>query len=405
MKTLLQINTVVNSGSTGRIAEEIGQTAISHGWKSYIAYGRNERSSQSELLKIGNEWDIRFHGLQTRLFDKHGFGSKNATIQLVEQIQKINPDIIHLHNIHGYYLNIEILFRFLKTFNKPVVWTLHDCWPFTGHCVHFDRVNCNKWKTQCSNCPQTKEYPASLVFDRSRLNFLQKKELFTSLDNLTLIPVSRWLNDLLNDSFLNKYQKKTIHNGVDTQVFKPIETSEIRKRYRLENKFILLGVASIWTERKGLNDFVNLSKQVDKNFQIILVGLNQKQIKSLPSNIIGIQRTENTHQLAELYSMADLTLNLSSEETFGMTTVEGFACGTPGIVYNCTASPELIDNSTGTVVEQGNISELINAINKIQSIGKIFYTKKCRERALAHYKKDDRYQEYFKLYESLLKEK
>ena len=174
MPTLLQINVVVNSGSTGRIAEEIGQTAIANGWQSYIAYGRYERPSQSKLIRIGTDWDNKLHGLQTRLFDRHGLGSAKATKELIEQIKAINPDVIHLHNLHGYYLNIEILFNYLANANIPVVWTLHDCWPLTGHCSHFDFMNCEKWKSECNQCPQKKEYPASFGIDRSKQNFLIK---------------------------------------------------------------------------------------------------------------------------------------------------------------------------------------------------------------------------------------
>lgn len=195
---LLQINSIVNSGSTGRIAEEIGQTAIKAGWDSYIAYARKYGSSNSKLIKIGNNIDIKMHGLKTRMFDKHGLASKNATRNFITEIEKIKPDIIHLHNIHGYYINIEILFKYLKYSNIPIVWTLHDCWPITGHCTHFAFIGCEKWKSQCNNCPQKNSYPSSWLFDRSEKNFNLKKELFTSLPNLTLVPVSKWLAGIAN---------------------------------------------------------------------------------------------------------------------------------------------------------------------------------------------------------------
>src|SRR5690554_4239501 len=249
MKKILKINTVVNSGSTGRITEEIGQLAIKAGWKSYIAYGRNKRPSESELIKIGNSWDNKMHGLQTRLFDMHGLASKNATNDLVIQIKKIKPDIIHLHNIHGYYLNYEILFSFLNVVNIPVVWTLHDCWPITGHCTYFTYVGCNKWETECFSCPQKTNYPASFLIDRSKKNFNRKKELFNSLMDVTIVPVSNWLSDILKKSFLHKYPVRVINNGINTEVFKPTESSEFRVKYSIENKFILLGVAIDWEPR------------------------------------------------------------------------------------------------------------------------------------------------------------
>jgi len=402
MKLLLQINSVVNSGSTGRIAEEIGQAAIKAGWKSYIAYGRNDRPSHSKLIKIGSDWDIKMHGIHTRLFDRHGLGSKSATKELIAKIKEYSPEIIHLHNIHGYYINIEILFHYLRNTSIPVIWTFHDCWPITGHCAHFTFVGCEKWKTQCSNCPQKKNYPSSWLLDRSEKNFHLKKELFTSLSNLTLVPVSNWLSGILKESYLQHYPIKVINNGINTEVFKPSSDNVFRIKYRLENKFILLGVATSWGKRKGLNDYIDLSKHLNSDYQIVLVGLSQEQIEQLPDNILGIERTESVEELTNMYSEADIVLNLSYEETFGLTTVEGFACGTPGIVYNATASPELVDQSTGLVVEPGDINGLIDAIIQIKQKGKQSYSKACVNRAHRLYKKEDRFQEYIDLYESLL---
>jgi glycosyltransferase involved in cell wall biosynthesis len=402
MKKLLQINSVVNSGSTGRIAEEIGQTAIAAGWKSYIAYGRNDRPSQSELIKIGNDWDIKMHGFQTRLFDRHGLGSKSATKELIGKIKVISPDIIHLHNIHGYYINIEILFNYLRKTNIPVVWTFHDCWPITGHCSYFTFVGCEKWKKKCYDCPQKASYPASWIVDRSEKNYNLKKELFTSLPNLTLVPVSNWLSEILMESFLQDYAIKLIHNGINTNVFKPSTSRAFRSKHGLEHKFLLLGVASDWSPRKGMKDFIELSKHLNCDYQIVLVGLSRKQIEQLPVNILGIERTESVEELSNLYSEADIVLNLSYEETFGLTTVEGFACGTPGFVYNATASPELIDQSTGLVLEPGDINGIMEAIIQIKQNGKQSYSEACVNRAHRLYKKEDRYQEYIDLYESLL---
>jgi putative colanic acid biosynthesis glycosyltransferase len=403
MKKLLQINSVVNSGSTGRIAEEIGQMAINVDWVSYIAYGRNDGQSESHLIHIGNDRDIKLHGLQTRLLDRHGLGSKGATIDFIKKLEDIKPDIIHLHNIHGYYINIEILFNYLIKVEIPVVWTFHDCWPITGHCSHFSYVGCEKWKSQCFECPQKRGYPASYFIDRSKKNYILKKELFNSLSNLTLVPVSQWLSGVLKESFLQNYPIRVINNGINTEVFKPSLSSDFRNKYGLEDKFIMIGVATSWGERKGLKDYIELSKILESEFQIVLVGLNKKQIEQLPNNILGIERTDNVGELADIYSSADLVLNLSYEETFGLTTVEGFACGTPGIVYNATASPELIDVSTGIVVEQGNINKLTEAIYSIKKKGKEYYSEACVNRAYRLYKKEDRYKEYIDLYESLLK--
>lgn len=403
MKKLLQINSVVNSGSTGRIAEEIAHTAIASGWESYIAFGRNERYSESNLIRIGNDLGIKMHGLQTRLFDRHGLGSVKSTKLFIQQVDKIKPDIIHLHNIHGYYINIEILFNYLSKVDVPVVWTLHDCWSITGHCTHFSYVGCEKWRTKCYSCPQKNEYPASLFIDRSEKNYILKNELFNSLSNLTLVPVSQWLSDILKDSFLQKYPSSVINNGINTSVFKPTGNNEFRERYGLQNKFILLGVAGIWSQRKGLEDFIELSKTLGADYQIILVGLTRKQKDQLPVEILGIERTESVEELAELYASSDVYINTTYEDTFPTTNLESLACGTPVITYNTGGSPESIDESTGIVVEQGNISKLVEAIRVIKDNGKQYYSDACVNRVDRLYKKEDRYKEYIDLYESLIK--
>jgi len=400
---LLQINSVVNSGSTGRIAEEIGQTAIAAGWESYIAYGRHTRTSQSELIKIGSDWDIRVHGLQTRLFDRHGLASIAATREFVKQIKKIKPDIIHLHNIHGYYINIEILFRYLKDANIPVVWTLHDCWPMTGHCAHFTFVGCEKWKTQCFSCPQKKGYPGSYFLDRSKQNHKQKRKLFTSVHDMTIVPVSNWLADIVKQSYLKDYPIRVINNGIDVNVFSPQSGDGIRLKYGLADKFVLLGVATEWGRRKGLHDFIELSKTLKDDEIIVLVGLKEDQIKILPENIIGITRTESTQELAEFYSSADVFVNPTWEDNFPTTNLEAMACGTPVITYETGGSPEAIDELTGIVVEQGNIHKLMEAIKQIKEKGKQSYSETCVKRAHRLYRKEDRYREYIDLYEELIK--
>lgn len=400
---ILQINTVVNSGSTGRIAEEIGQMAIKSGWVSYIAYGRNERPSTSNLIRIGNDKDVKLHGLQTRLFDRHGLGSKKTTSDFIKQIDNIKPDIVHLHNIHGYYINIEVLFNYLKNANVPVVWTFHDCWPITGHCSYFSYVGCEKWKTQCFECPQKRGYPASYFIDRSKKNYILKKELFNSLSNLTLVAVSQWLSGVLKESFLQNYPIKVINNGINTEVFKLSLNSDFRNKYGLNDKFILLGVASVWEERKGLKDYIELSKLLDSGYQIVLVGLTKKQIEQIPENILGIERTESVDALADIYSTSDVFINTTYEDNFPTTNLESLACGTPVITYKTGGSTEAIDVSTGIVVEQGNIQGLVDAINVIKDNGKLYYSEACVNRAYRLYKKEDRYKEYIDLYESLLK--
>ena len=232
MPTLLQINVTCNQGSHGKIAEQIGSLALKNGWRSVIAYSRGNAESESETIKIGNRLNMYWHGFESRIFDNHGLSSRLATKKLVKQILDIHPDIIHLHNIHGYYLNYKILFEFLKEYNHPVVWTLHDCWSITGHCSHFVSANCKRWKTKCFDCPlKSKNYPKSYLFDRSTQNYFDKKAAFSSINNLHIISVSNWLNDIVKESFLNYANLHVIHNGIDISTFKPIETEKDNKKF------------------------------------------------------------------------------------------------------------------------------------------------------------------------------
>jgi putative colanic acid biosynthesis glycosyltransferase len=402
MAKILQINSVINYGSTGHIAEEIGELVINSGWVSHIAHGRNKASSLSNSIQIGTNWDVKIHAIQTRLFDSHGLGSKQPTKKLIKKIKKINPDIIHLHNLHGYYLSYKILFEFLNTKDIPIIWTFHDCWPITGHCSNFDFVGCAKWKSECHNCPQKKEYPASFFIDRSKENYHLKKELFNSVRSLTIVTVSKWLRGVVENSFMNKYPINVINNGVDIIKFKQVRNSKFKTNLNIEGKFLILGVASIWAPRKGFDDFMNLSKFINKDSVIILVGVDEEKIKRLPSNVIGISRTESIEKLVEVYSNADVYLNLSVEETFGLTAVEAMSCGTPAIVYNATACPEVITPETGFVVEKGDTQGLLKAIAAVKLNGKSKYSKACRERVEKYYDKNNKYMDYLNLYKSTL---
>lgn len=409
MPKLIQIHAEGDAGSGGGIAENIGKMVIKNGWDSYIVIGRNIRKSDSKLIIIGNIFSQFYHLLLSRIFDLHALGSKHATKKLIKKIRKINPDIIHLHSLHGYYINIKILFRYLKETNIPVIWTFHDCWPITGHCAHFDYVGCEKWKIECYHCPQKKKYPTSLFMDNSRKNYHLKKKIFTSVPTLVIVSVSNWLNNIVNYSFLKDFPRHVILNGIDTKLFIPRENDAIIKsKYKIDNCFLILGVASLWGKGKGLYDFFELSKRLKSDEKIILVGLNKQQLKELPPNIIGvgligIAKSQCKEQLINLYSAADVYINLSVQETFGLTTVEALACGTPAIVYNATACPEIVDSETGIVVEKNNIDGLIEAISEIKKNGKKFYSHNCRNRVLKKFNQEDRLQEYFDLYENSMK--
>jgi glycosyltransferase involved in cell wall biosynthesis len=399
---ILQINTTVNSGSTGRIAEDIGRLAIERGHESYIAYGRGNRPSASKLIKIGNIWDVYSHVIKTSLFDRHGFGSTRATHHLVKIIKEINPDIIHLHNIHGYYLNVEVLFDFLKEFKKPVVWTFHDCWPFTGHCSYFDRYSCFKWQTICKQCPNLKGYPSSWFIDNSTLNFNDKKRIFNGLEKLVIVTPSLWLANHLKKSFLKDYPVRVTHNGIDLKGFDLSASLQIKEKYGLTNKAVILGVASVWDKRKGLADFIQLSARLTQAEQIVLVGLSQNQMQGLPDNITGISRTEDLNELTALYSIASVFVNPTYIDNFPTTNIEALACGTPVITYNTGGSPEAVDEHTGRVVPKGDIQGLLNSILELQSMDREKLRSACRTRALENFDKDKQYLKYLELYNKLL---
>lgn len=404
MPKLLQINITANWGSHGRIAEEIGQLAMQNGWESYIAYGRWANPSKSHLIKIGCMWDERWHGVQSRLLDNHGLASKRATKQLISAIKEIKPDLIHLHNIHGYYLNYPLLFDYLSHAEIPVVWTLHDCWSMTGHCAYFTYAKCEKWKTECSNCENLDSYPISYIIDNSRSNYAKKKKYFNIIRNLTLVPVSDWLFGIVTQSLLKKNTVKVIHNGVDVEIFKPLGRGTLPKGL-LNGKKIVLGVSSKWEKRKGLEDFIKLRNLLSNDYQIVIIGLSEGQKKKMPDGVDGICRTDNIEELVRYYSSADVFINPTYEDNFPTTNIEALACGTPVITYRTGGSPEAIDENTGMVVEVGDINGLVAGIKKLcLSDHKEETRRLCRERAVKYFNKNDRYREYLDLYQSLLED-
>lgn len=391
---VLQINSVCGLGSTGRIATDLYKVLEEQGHECVIAYGRGKAPEGIKTIKIGTNFDNYMHVAKTRIFDKHGFGSKKATKEFIKKVEEYDPDIIHLHNIHGYYINIEILFEYLKKSNKKVIWTLHDCWAFTGHCSHFDAINCNDWEKQCKHCPKKREYPSSYFKDNSQFNFIKKKEIFNGIKNMIIVTPSKWLAKLVKKSFLKEYKVIVINNGIDLEVFKP-RKGNFKKKYGVEDKKIILGVANIWDKRKGIDYFVKLSKELSNDYKIVLVGVNKKLKKILPDNIIKINRTDNIEELCEIYSDAYVFLNPSCEETMGLVTVEALACGIPVIVNNATAIPEVVDYSCGRVFNKNDYNDLFKklvCLNKAR-----ISSKDCINRA-KKYDKHDKYMEYINLY-------
>lgn len=393
MKKIFQINSVVNEGSTGRIAEGIGKAFIENNWESVIAYGRGSKSSSSKLIKIGSGLNILSHVLYSRFTDRHGFASKKSTMDLVKTIDNHSPEVVVLHNLHGYYINIRVLFNYLKKSEVPVLWVLHDCWAFTGHCAYFDQIGCTKWQRVCEKCPQKDRYPKSFI-DNSQKNYIEKREIFNSLTNLIIVTPSMWLKQLVKKSFLKKHSIKLIYNGIDLEQFTRLDT------FSKKNKLVL-GVANSWSKRKGLNDFFMLRKLLGNKYEILLVGLTQKQINSLPPGIDGLKKTASVKELVRYYNLADVFVNPTYEDNFPTTNLEALACDTPVATYKTGGSHEAIDENTGICVNKGDVYSMAEAVIKIIDNAD-FYKGNCRRRAKKCFDMNNRYDDYFWLVNSMI---
>ena len=356
------INVVCGIRSTGRICTDLAAELEKQGHEVKIAYGREEVPEQFKkyAVRIGADLDVKFHGVKARLFDGCGFGSKAATKKFIKWVKEFDPDVIHLHNLHGYYINIEVLFDYLRTCGKRIIWTLHDCWAFTGHTPYCDVVGCERWIEGCHNCPSLRLYPVSYT-DRSRINWNRKNRILTGVSDLTIVTPSEWLAGLVKKSFLSVYPVTVIHNGIDTSQFYPMQ-SDFKKKHGIEDKTMLLGVSTAWNDLKGYSDFLELARRLGEEYRIVLVGLSKEQVKELPESIIGIQRTNSLKELAQIYSAADLFLNLSYCENYPTVNLEALACGTPVLTYDVGGSSE--SALDGNDVSKGNINAIINYLCK-----------------------------------------
>lgn len=409
-RKVLLVNTVCGTGSVGRLVEGLYHTLMASGYECLVAYGRGEVPSDVRAYRIGTDTDVYIHGAMSRLFDRHGFYSRRATMDFIDMVKEYDPDIIHLHNVHGYYLNLDILFDYLRSCGRKIIWTLHDCWSFTGHCSHFEYIGCTKWMNGCFKCEQLREYPKSFGADNSAGNYEDKKLLFTGIDNLTIVTPSQWLKDKVEQSFLKEYPVVVVPTGIDLTRFVPYDENvakdnlvfSIKNDLALRNKTILLGVANPWRDRKGLFQFNMLAKTLGDRYAIILVGLNDKQMDGLSEGITGLARTDSVEELAALYSMADIYINLTLEDTFPTTNLEALACGTPVITYKAGGSPESLDETCGEVVERNSIQGVVAAIDKILSQKGRCYTKEMCLRRAQLYSQEYRFLEYIQnVYEAL----
>ena len=397
---ILQINSVCGYGSTGKIAVGIEEQIIKKDHTSLIAYGRGKKTDEITRYKIGNLPSFLFNILGSRLFDRHGMYSVINTNKLIKKIIEYNPDIIHLHNIHGYYLNYLILFKHLKKIDKPVVWTLHDCWSYTGHCAYYDFAKCDKWIKQCKKCPNKKAYPKSILIDNSTKNYEAKKRVFSGLKNLNIVTPSVWLADEVSKSFLKTNKITVINNGIDLNIFRFIYLNK-HKNEKYHNKRIILGVASIWERRKGFEEFLKLSTLLNDDEICILIGLSKQQMDLLPDNIIGIARTDSVEELVEYYSMADVYFNLTLEDNFPTTNLESLACGTPVVTFNTGGSVESIGDC-GIIVEQNDLLSALTYFRSLKYKDAELLKSQCVNRANKLYNKIDRFNDYVNLYENII---
>lgn len=399
---ILEVNSVPY-GSTGQIMFSISDNLRSIGNDVLCTTGFTWTGCQrTDWFQTSNIIEKSIHILLSRFTGRNECYSYFATYRLIYNLKNFSPDIIHLHNLHGWYLNLPLFFSYIKKNNIPIIWTLHDCWSFTGQCPHFTMVKCNKWKTGCHHCPQYHEYPATYV-DRTKTMWKLKKKWFTCIQNMTIITPSQWLAGLVKQSYLKEYPVKVINNGIDLRVFKPTP-SDFREKYDLNGKYIVLGVAFGWGKRKGLDVFIELSKHLDNTkYQIVLVGTDDQTDKQLPEKIISIHRTHDQHELVQIYSAADVFANPTREEVLGLVNIESLACGTPVVTFCTGGSPEVLNEFCGSVVPCEDTDALYHEIIRICET-KPFSKEACLKRA-QDFDMNNTYSEYIKLYKGLANEK
>ena len=388
---VVQINATCGIGSTGKICVGISELMSANNIENYILF--SSRTNGYPLgIPCSNDRYLKIQALKARILGNYGFNSKKATRKMIRELERIEPDVVHLHNIHGHDCDLELLFSYFRRKKTKLIWTFHDCWAFTAYCPHFTMMKCGKWRTQCSNCIRRREF--SWFLDRSSALFQKKKKLFSGLD-LTIVTPSQWLAGLVKESFLEDYPVKVVNNGINLEVFKPNQ-SDFRTRYALEGKKLLLGVSFEWGIRKGLDVFLELARCLPEDYRIILVGTDENVDKLLPENIISIHRTQNQRELAEIYCAADLFVNPTREENYPTVNMESLACGTPVLTFRTGGSPEIIDESCGSVVACDDLDAMEKEILRICE--ELPYTKKdCLKRA-AYFDQNERFKEYFELY-------
>ena len=392
MLKAVQINITCDKGSTGKICRSISKKLTERSIENHILYSHGA-SDYPLGIKYQKDHEVKLGALSSRLSGGYGTESKAATRRLVKYLEQLDPDVVHLHNLHGHNADLQILLPYLANKNKKVIWTFHDCWAFTGYCPHYSMVNCSKWQSGCGKCPQRKSY--SWIFDRSEKLFKKKKDLITELD-LTVITPSLWLSNEVKKSFLSKADIRVINNGIDLDVFKPYP-SDFRKQYGLEDKYIVLGVAFDWGARKGLDVFIEMARKLPEKYTVVLVGTNDTVDASLPKNIISIHRTADQIELAKIYGAADVLANPTREENYPTVNMETLACGTPVVTFDTGGSPETLDEACGIVVPKNDSDKMISAVMSVCEDDRISKAN-CLKRAEG-FSEEKMIEEYVRLYE------
>lgn len=397
---IVQINAVYHFSSTGRTTEDMHLFLQKEGIDSYV-FCINEDKPGAGLFRMGNRLDHKAHAFLSRFTGLRAYFSKPATRQLVRHLDKIHPDIVVLRNLHTNFIHLPMIMTYLANNNIKTIWVLHDCWAYTGGCTHYTVRQCFRWQTECQNCPW-KGDNTSWFIDRSKKVFADRKMYFGAIKDLTIVGVSDWVTNEAKKSFLkdNAQRILRIYNWIDLDVFYPRDTADLKNKHSLsENDFVILGIAQIWSENKGLSLFLEMARTFPQT-KVIMVGTLDA---TLPDNIIHVDAIDNTDLMAQYYSLADVLVNFSQQETFGKVAAEALACGTPVIANNNTAQPEVVGDC-GYVISNNSKEECFASIRKIMEQGKNSYSKKCVERARALFAKDDRLNDYLNLFKQILEQ-
>lgn len=377
---VLQINVVYDEKSTGRTCKELENFLDKKGIECITAYGKGEKNKGKNSYRIESKLEYYTHNILSQITGLEGYFSLFATLRLIHFIKRIKPDVIHLRNLHGHYLNLRCLFRFFKKTQIPLLFSLHDCWIFTGGCTYPVKHNCDKWKSECHSCPARSEYPYSKYFDFSKKIFKDKKKWLDGLNVKAVLGVSKWVASQGEKSILNKYPVSYIYNWINTDVFKDYNSKSVFEKYGIDkDKFTVICVAAAWKSGSVKNnDLEELAKKLGDNAQIVVVGLKAEEVKG--ENIIPIGFLSDISLLAQLYSASDVYVHLSEADTFGKVIAEAMACGIPAIAYDCTACSELIKENCGYLVPLHDVDALVDRVYKVKENKKEFYSENCKIR-------------------------